>query len=111
MTSKANKITKNVTSVMRNLILIIALVLTSFIAEAQNGQSITVTVNNVQNTKGKVAFALHTKATFMKAKAIANAESTIEGNIATITFKNVQPGEYAIVVLHDETKPLWTASP
>ena len=38
----------------------------------------------------------------MKTNAIMNLESTIEGNTATVIFDDVKPGEYAIIVLHDE---------
>ena len=86
---------------MKNLILRIVFFLTT-IGFAQDGRTITVTVDNVPNTNGKVAFALHTKNTFMKTNAIINLESTIKGNTATAIFNDVKPGEYAILVLHDE---------
>ncbi len=89
---------------MKNLILSLTIVLFNLISFGQDGQSITVTVDNVTNTNGKVSFALHTKATFMKQQGIMVAESKIEGKTATVTFKNVQPGEYAILVLHDENE-------
>lgn len=86
---------------MKNLILRVVFFLTT-IGFAQDGRTITVTVDNVPNTNGKVAFALHTQNTFMKANAIMNLESTIKGNTATVIFNDVKPGEYAILVLHDE---------
>ena len=86
---------------MKNLILRAVFFLTT-IGFAQDGRTITVTVDNVPNANGKVAFALHTKNTFMKTNAIMNLESTIKGSIATVIFNDVKPGEYAILVLHDE---------
>ena len=86
---------------MKNLILTIGIVFTTLLSFAQSGQSITVTVDNVQSTKGKVSFALHTADTFMKGNGLMAAESKIEGNIVTVTFENVPSGEYAILALHD----------
>lgn len=85
------------------LVLSMVLVLMSFSSFSQDtGANITVTVDNVKNDKGKVVFSLHTKDTFMKGNGIMNAESEIKDGKVIITFENVQPGEYAIMVLHDE---------
>ena len=90
---------------MKNLILTIALVLTSIFSFSQDtGISITVTVDNVKNDTGKVSFALHTKDTFMKGNGIMNTETEIKNGKVTITFENVQPGDYAIMALHDENE-------
>lgn len=87
---------------MKTLILKLALVLICSISYAQNaGHTITVTIDNVTSDDGKVLFALHTKDTFMKAEGVDTAASSIDNGKVTITFKNVQPGEYAIMALHD----------
>lgn len=80
--------------------LLVCISLTSFSQDTL--ANITVTVDNVKNDKGKVVFSLHTKDTFMKGNGIMNAESDIKEGKVTITFENVQAGEYAIMVLHDE---------
>ncbi len=88
---------------MKTYFLSIALILVISIGNAQdNGQTITVEVNNVVNNNGKVIFGLHTEDTFMKAESIQSAESEIKDGKVNATFKNVQPGTYAIMVLHDE---------
>ena len=88
---------------MKTLLLSIALTFSVTFSNAQNkGQTITVAVNNVTNNNGKVIFSLHTKDTFMKAESIQSAESIIEDGKVKITFNDVQPGIYAIMVLHDE---------
>lgn len=85
------------------LILSMVLVFMSFSSFAQEtGTNITVTVNNVKNDNGKVVFALHTKDTFMNGNGIMNVESDIKQGKVAITFENVKPGEYAVMVLHDE---------
>jgi uncharacterized protein (DUF2141 family) len=91
---------------MKNLILTIALVLTSVIGFSQEGKgiTITVTIDNVKNDAGKVLMSLHTSETFMKGKGIIDAETTIKDGKVTITFENVLPGEYAIMALHDENE-------
>lgn len=86
---------------MKNLILTIALVFTSLLSFAQEGITITVTIDNVPNNKGTVGMALHTQNTFMKAAPIEAKTSKIENNKVVITFENVIPGEYAILANHD----------
>lgn len=88
---------------MKTLSLIITLLIsiTSF-AQKNEGQTITVTVDNVLNNNGKVILSLHTAETFMKGAGIKNKESSIEDGKVTVTFKDIQPGTYAIMALHDE---------
>lgn len=92
--------------VIKNLILTIALVLTSAFSFSQEDKGITiiVTIDNVKNDTGKVLMSLHTSETFMKGKGIKDAETVIKDGKIKITFKNVQPGEYAIMALHDENE-------
>ncbi len=73
-----------------------------FSQEDEKGITITVTIDNAKNDKGKVLMSLHTSETFMKGKGIVDAESVIKDGKVTITFENVLPGEYAIMALHDE---------
>ncbi len=93
----------NRTILIKNLILTIGLVLTSLFSFSQDsGITITVTVDNVKNDTGKVLMSLHTTDTFMKGNGILDSETDIKDGKVTITFENVQPGEYAIMALHDE---------
>ena len=88
---------------MKNLILTLALVFSTLVGFSQNeGITITVTIDNAKNDKGKVLMSLHTADTFMKGKGILDAESEIKDGKVTITFENVTAGEYAIMALHDE---------
>ncbi|MFD2824318.1 DUF2141 domain-containing protein [Lacinutrix iliipiscaria] len=90
---------------MRTLALIITFILSSYLSQAQTetkGQTITVTINNVKNNNGKVIMSLHSADTFMKSEGLQNEVSTIEGNSVTVTFKDVLPGTYAIMAIHDE---------
>jgi len=83
-----------------------SLLLTSFFATAQTtpemkteGTTITVTVP-VKSDKGSVFFALHNADTFMK-QGIQDLESPVKDGKATVTFKNVAPGDYAVLLFHD----------
>ncbi len=90
---------------MKTLALIITFVLSTFISQAQTeskGQTITVTIENIKNTNGKIITSLHDANTFMKGLGLQNSETKIEGNTVTLTYKNVASGEYAIMGIHDE---------
>ncbi|MCD2260923.1 DUF2141 domain-containing protein [Psychroserpens luteolus] len=91
---------------MKTLFLSIALIVVSTLGFAQDskGQTITVTIENAKNDNGKLLVSLNTKDTFMKGAGVQNAESKIKDGKATITFENVTPGDYAIMVLHDENE-------
>lgn len=89
---------------MKTLSLFIALIISTTLSFAQEtkGQDITVTVENIANTRGSLSIGLHSEDTFMKSGGVKNISSKITGNKVTVTFKNVAPGNYAIMVLHDE---------
>lgn len=89
---------------MKKFILTFAVVLTSLFSFAQEdkGITITVTIDNVKNDKGKILLSLHTSETFMKGKGIKDVETEIKDGKISVTFENVLPGDYAIMALHDE---------
>lgn len=101
MTSQIHKLIKT----NRNFVLALALVFTTLFSFSQDsGATITVTIDNVKNNNGKVSFALHTKDTFMKGNGIISTETDINEGKVIVTFENIQPGEYAILALHDENE-------
>lgn len=67
---------------------------------AQNKQ-ITVTVANVTSDDGKVGYALYNKDNFMK-KPIQGKNGEIVNGKSVVVFKDIAPGEYAIVCYHDK---------
>jgi uncharacterized protein (DUF2141 family) len=83
---------------MKTLTLTIALLISAFVTQAQ---TVTVTIDNVLNDKGTISAALHSAETFMKGKGLQNAEVKAAKGKITITFKDVEPGTYAVMVLHD----------
>jgi len=92
---------------MKTIALIITLILTTQFSNAQDSiktYNITVTIDNVKNDIGSVAFSLHTANSFMKGPGVKTAKSKIEDGKATITFIDVEPGIYAVMTIHDENE-------
>jgi len=92
---------------MKTLLLTITLALTSLFLNAQasteattEGTTLTVTVA-LNSTGGHVLFSLHNESTFMKDPLEAASSEIIDGK-ATVTFNNVKPGTYGIMVVHDK---------
>ena len=88
---------------MKTLFLSIALTIISTLGFSQDtkGKTLTVTIENAKSDNGKIVVALNTKDTFLKAQPIQSASVDIKDGKATVTFENVQSGDYAIVALHD----------
>ena len=90
---------------MKTLALILSLVLTTTLSHSQDNietYSITVKVDNALSDNGSMLIGLHNEDTYMKGKGLQNSKSEIVDGIVTVTFENVAPGNYAIMVLHDE---------
>jgi uncharacterized protein (DUF2141 family) len=89
---------------MKFLSLIITFILSTTLSLAQEtkGQDITVTVENISNSRGHVVIALHSADTFMKTDGLQKAELKVKDGKVVATFKNVVPGNYALLALHDE---------
>ena len=92
---------------MKTLLLTITLALTSLFLNAQSstettteGTTITVTVA-LKSTGGHVLFSLHNESTFMK-DPLEGASSEIKDGKAIVTFNNVKPGTYGVMVVHDK---------
>lgn len=91
---------------MKTIILTIILAICNFISQAQhqNGIDITVTIDNIKNNNGYVLLGLHNQETFMNKSisALDKKQTTIKNGEITVTFKNVIPGDYAVMAIHDE---------
>ena len=88
---------------MKTLGLILGILCIGFSGKAQEniGVTVTVTIENVLNDDGTILAALHSVDTFMKGPGIINAEHSAKSGEITMTFENVKPGTYAIMVIHD----------
>lgn len=74
-----------------------------------SGTSVTIEVTNLKNNKGHVLISLYDdKESFPDnaEKAAGKGKAAIKGGVATITFRNLKPGRYAVAVLHDENENL-----
>jgi len=96
---------------MKTILLTITLALTSFFLSAQTstedtsetiseGTTITVTVI-LRGTGGHVMFGLHNESTFMK-EPLEGTSNEIKDGKSIVTFKNIKPGTYGIMVVHDK---------
>ncbi|WP_052461176.1 DUF2141 domain-containing protein [Psychroserpens mesophilus] len=73
-------------------------------AQEQNGQEITVVIENLKSNKGHIYISLYnTEASFL-GKGFKSTISRIENNSCTIKFENVPNGIYAISFFHDENE-------
>ena len=85
----------------KSILSLVVLAFLTFGFSQEKGISITVTVDNLTSDEGKASFSLHTADTFMKGPGLMNASSEIKDGKAVVVFSNVQPGEYAIIGMHD----------
>ena len=85
--------------------LILSIITAAILFVNQNIKAQTKTISaivvNATSDQGKVGFALYNKTTFMK-KPLQSKEAKIENGKSTVTFDNLEPGEYAIVFYHDK---------
>ncbi len=90
---------------MKTLVLLITMLISNFLIQAQDeapGITITVTVPNVTSSEGEVLFGLYDENTFMKAAPIKGEKSNIKNGMAKVTFKNIPEGVFAISCFHDK---------
>ena len=89
---------------MKTLAFTIAFAFISILGFSQEKKGVTVTVSldQIKNDNGHILLGLHTADTFMKANAIQQVKSDIVDGKILATFNNVEPGTYAIMLIHDE---------
>jgi uncharacterized protein (DUF2141 family) len=81
---------------------IMVLVLNCFETIAQS--SLEIHVNNIKSKKGSIRFGLFTtEADYLK-NPVEKKIIKSTGNEVTVVFENLQPGDYALSVIHDENE-------
>ncbi|MCZ2276320.1 MAG: DUF2141 domain-containing protein [Bacteroidia bacterium] len=84
----------------------LALLLSSFKANFNEQNSLTVKVENLRNSKGTVQIALYNKDDSIPDEQYKNyfkmEKVTITNGTAQYTFPNLPKGNYAVNILHDE---------
>ncbi|HEX6892728.1 MAG TPA: DUF2141 domain-containing protein [Chryseolinea sp.] len=82
--------------------MLLVIVISWFETSAQS--SLEIHVNNIKSKKGSLQFGLFaTEADFLKIP-IEKKVIKSTGNEVTVVFENLQPGDYAISVIHDENE-------
>ncbi|MEY8848875.1 DUF2141 domain-containing protein [Psychroserpens sp. XS_ASV72] len=72
--------------------------------QENNGQDITVKIENLDSNKGHVYVSLYDSENTFLGKGLKSTSSTIENNSCMVTFENVPKGIYAISFFHDENE-------
>ncbi len=88
---------------MKKLIFLFAFALSLNFTHAQEatGVNVVVTVENVLSDGGEILAGLHTANTFMKNGGIDNVMLEAKKGSLSFVFKDVKPGSYAVMVMHD----------
>lgn len=87
---------------MKKLVFILVFAVGCFVTAQENkGVTLTVTVENVLADGGTILAGLHTEETFMRNDGIASADAPAIKGVVTLTFENVTPGTYALMIMHD----------
>jgi uncharacterized protein (DUF2141 family) len=88
---------------MKNLVLALGIFLAAFTTQAQEEKvTVTVTIENVLIDNGNVLVSLHNNETFMKGPGVIDLQEKAVKGVVKVTFEDIAPGTYAIMVLHDE---------
>ncbi|WP_203292593.1 DUF2141 domain-containing protein [Luteirhabdus pelagi] len=90
---------------MKTILLTLTIALSSLLLNAQDqtsekGTTVSVTVP-VNSDEGNVIFGLYDEASFLKQPLVGLSSEIIDGK-ATVTFENVAPGTYAVLLYHDK---------
>ncbi len=76
-------------------------------ANADPNRSLTVTVSGLRNQKGQVCLSLFAQAQGFPTKsslAVASRCISADHSPLTLTFNNLNPGNYAVALIHDENR-------
>ncbi|MBX2828826.1 MAG: DUF2141 domain-containing protein [Flavobacteriaceae bacterium] len=85
---------------MQTVLTYLALLITGWVAQAQN--TIEVTITDFKNDDGKVMVGLYNDQGTWLDSTYKSLSSTIENKEATVIFTDVPDGEYAISCYHDK---------
>lgn len=81
---------------------VLALIVSLFINNIVNAASINITITNIKNIKGVLRVGIINKEKDFPYDASIGKKVPIRGDSASVKFTGLTPGEYAIVVHHDE---------
>jgi uncharacterized protein (DUF2141 family) len=84
---------------MKTLVLTLAAL--TLTAGATQAETVTVTLRGVQARPGQIMASLNTREQFLRAGPAYTAVAAPVAGEVTLTFENVAPGDYALMVMHD----------
>ena len=92
---------------MRSIAILVALFISNlFNVQAQSpsetGRDVTVTIENIKGDSGSILVGLYSEKTFLKANPESSEEAKIVDGKATVIFKDLPEGDYAISSYHDK---------
>lgn len=94
------------TRTMKTISILFSILFSTLLANAQTeikqDKDITVTINNANSDDGIMIFGLHNETTFMKSEGVQTKIEKIKDGKVSVIFKNVAPGVYGIITLHDK---------
>jgi len=82
--------------------MLLAIVLNSYEAFAQS--SLEIHVDNIKSKKGSIQFGLFTSEGDYLKNPVEKRVIKSTGKDVTVVFENLQPGDYALSVIHDENE-------
>lgn len=88
---------------MRSIAVLIALFICQlFQAQTESIPALNVTIENIQGDSGSILVGLYSEKTFLKAKPEYSVKAEIVDGNATVSFKDLPAGTYAISCFHDK---------
>ena len=88
---------------MRSLLIGVAtFACVAFMGADAFAQEVRVTLTDVQARSGQIMAALQTETQFLRGRGAYDIVSAPRAGTMTLVFRDVAPGKYALVIMHDE---------
>lgn len=87
---------------MKTKTLILATAIAACLAGSALAADVTVTLTGVQDRGGNMLVSLQSRDQFMKPMGAAGAMGPAAAGTMTLVVHDVEPGDYAVLVMHDE---------
>jgi uncharacterized protein (DUF2141 family) len=82
-------------------VLALALTALALTTGSTAAETVTITLTGVQARPGPIKASLNTREQFLRAAPAYEAVAEPSAGGVTLTFRNVTPGDYALMVMHD----------
>lgn len=81
--------------------ILVSLILSAALAAPALAETVTVTLTHVEARGGVILASLQTRDQFMQPTGAHGARADAKAGTVVLTFKDVAPGAYALMVMHD----------